>query len=104
MGHKPSSLHVGHMSYDIDYNDEANCDELAADGFTHEGTRRIGIRPTLHPDYEREVLLHDALHACVDVTRLGLSYKAEERIVDHLTGPLLDLIRRNPELIRFLQQ
>jgi hypothetical protein len=97
----PEQLWIAHTAYDVAYSDD-ECDALGSDGHILIGARRIAIRSTLHADREREVVLHEALHACIGVTRLGLSDDDEETYVDALTGPLLDLIRRNPGLVEFL--
>lgn len=98
----PAALVVAHTSYTVTL-DEAECEQQNADGLTWYGQRRIVLRPGMALDREREVMLHEALHACVGAARgHGLSDAAEERAVDALTGPILDLFRRNPKLREYL--
>ena len=52
------------------------------------------------PAHQRMTLLHEVLHGCFHVTMLDKKW--EETAVRLLTGPLLDTLRRNPDLIAFL--
>lgn len=99
----PRHLEIAHATFSI-RPDRAACDADDADGLFVASARRIAYRPGMAADRRREVLLHEALHACVEVSRgHGLDYDAEEAVVDALTGPLLDLIRRNPDFLEFLR-
>lgn len=98
----PRELHVAHATFSITVDRQA-CDAEDSDGLFMAGARRIVYVPGMPLDRRREVLLHEALHACVEVSRgHGLDLDAEEAVVDALTGPLLDLLRRNPDFVRFL--
>lgn len=67
-----------------------------------EDHRQIALRPGLVPDKEREVVVHETLHACCAAAALGLDVDTEERLVSNLAGPVLDLIRSNPALLTYL--
>lgn len=97
----PAEIVVAHATYGIAY-DDAGCDEADSDGLMEVGQRAIRLRSGLVADYEREVLLHEALHACVGVTALDMDADTEETIVAALTGPLLGLLRQNPHLVDYL--
>lgn len=62
--------------------------------------QRVILSPTLAPDVLRETLLHELLHGLLVPLELG--HKREERIVLTLAPALLDTLRRNPTLVRFL--
>jgi len=97
----PKKIRVGHMTLAVDYNDD-ECDALGSDGHTLIGARRIALRSYMSPDREREVMLHESLHTVVELTGMPFKDEDEERLVSALTGPLLDLLRRNPKLVAFL--
>ena len=52
------------------------------------------------PAHQRMTLLHEVLHGCFHVTMLDKKW--EETAVRLLTGPLLDTLRRNHDLIAFI--
>lgn len=60
----------------------------------------ITLDPTLRFDGVRDTLLHELLHALL--VPLELDDKEEERIIQQLSPALLDLLRRNPKLARYL--
>jgi len=65
----------------------------------------IALCPTLQDQQRRSVLLHECLHALVDQTALDgdlLAGEAQEQLVSRLTPALLDMLRRNPELVAYL--
>lgn len=100
----PRLLRIAHASFAI-VTDRAACDETDTDGLFWAGRRRIAYRPGMPADRRREVVLHEALHACVEVSRgHGLDADAEEAVVDALTGPLLDLLRGNPAFLDYLRE
>jgi hypothetical protein len=52
------------------------------------------------PGHQRLTLLHEVLHGCFHITMLDKKW--EETAVRLLAGPLLDTLRRNPDLVAFL--
>lgn len=82
---------------------QGECDAQGASGFYVEEQRRIVLAPSNHRDKKREVLVHESLHACIDASGLVFEdEEMEELIVHNLTGPLLDMLRRNPQYVAFL--
>ena len=54
---------------------------------------------------KREVILHEAIHALFEMAGFhdhGALSRYEERVVTTMTNQLLDLLRDNPALVRFL--
>lgn len=73
-------------------------------GHTHHLRQTITLSPELGPDGRAETLLHECLHAILLQTNpiADLEAAAEERLVSTLAYSLLDLLRRNPELVQYL--
>jgi hypothetical protein len=64
----------------------------------------IVVDDALAAGAQREILLHELLHALTLALAMQdeLGEKAEELIVARLAPALLDLLRRNPKLVRWL--
>lgn len=110
----PPSILIGHLRFAVKMSQEEinqeNCNlksDLAGFGST---TRQvIGLRPDIAPDYMAEVLLHEVLHQCLRAANCDPSRDAEaglkdveERAVAAMAGPLLQTLRDNPVLVRYL--
>jgi hypothetical protein len=54
------------------------------------------------PTMERQVLLHELLHACFSFTDVNVEYDTEELMVATVAGPLLQTLRENPDLVSYL--
>lgn len=68
------------------------------------GAGEIHIQDGLHPDYEKEVMLHECLHGLINYNEL-LSENLkqfEEDIVKTFSPALLRLLRDNPALVEYL--
>jgi hypothetical protein len=62
----------------------------------------IAVDPGRHEDYARATLLHEILHACVRSSDPTLDDEHEETVVAAMTGPLLSMLRDNPEVVDYL--
>jgi hypothetical protein len=64
----------------------------------------IFVHPEVSPEVEREVLLHEVLHAIFYATSLHNTYNSEqeEQIVSAYSVILLDTLKRNPKLVRYI--
>lgn len=60
----------------------------------------IDIRPAVALSFTQETLMHEALHAAFFAARLNP--QNEEEVVNSLSPVLLDLLRRNPDLLNYL--
>jgi len=103
------SVSVGPIRYDVVY-DEAAIDKQGREdrdvlsGFTDLLKQRILIRPGMGADRTAEIVLHEVLHAAADLGHLfGEDGAAEEDAVRRLAPILLDIMRRNPVLVDYLQ-
>lgn len=54
------------------------------------------------PVLEREVMLHELLHACLMATSIDWPEKREEAFVQAMSPVLLKALRDNPALVRYL--
>lgn len=115
MADLPAAVTVGPFRYEV------SCDQAAIDRAGQEaGANLLGqhspragtiaLAPDLSGDAEAETLLHEVLHALFDATGVGggdgdetlLDRDAEERLIRQCSPMLLDLLRRNPDLVAYL--
>ena len=50
---------------------------------------------------EANTLMHELLHVICHCYNLGLSYKLEEKVVSNMTNGLMEVLSRNPELLKY---
>ncbi len=83
-------------------------DTAGAAGLCGKDSQEIAIDSNLGPTVEREVVIHELLHAIWSQTFLDDKYPDQEAnskgeaIIDELSPRLLDLIRSNPKLVTYL--
>lgn len=54
-------------------------------------------------DFMADTLLHEILHQCLIVTGVDVkNRKVEEQLISTITPMLLDTLRRNPEVVKYL--
>lgn len=103
----PDEVVIGPLTYRVT-TDRATINQAAVDSqLTFYANIRFGETDILiddkqTPAHQRMTLLHEVLHGCFHVTMLDKKW--EETAVRLLTGPLLDTLRRNPELVAFLTE
>ena len=101
----PKHITIGPLAYEVK-TDKATLNQATVDGSTTFWAHiRFGEVDILIDDkqelaHQQMTLLHEVLHGCFHVTMLDKKW--EETAVRLLTGPLLDTLRRNPELVAFL--
>lgn len=109
MKHTPKNLKVGPHTYTIRTGPKAELDvTLTARcelyGATDHKSLAIFVSDRQAASQARDTLLHEALHAILDVT--GISHECEgdeeERLIRRLSPALLQLLRDNPVLVQFL--
>jgi hypothetical protein len=104
----PAWVDVLSHRYSIQTNDETmlvagDPNSFDALGHCQRDMLTITVRGNLPGDKLREVLLHEVLHAIVGSSRMALwESDEEERIVAQLSPVLLNVLRTNPDLARFL--
>jgi hypothetical protein len=63
----------------------------------------ISLSPKLGPDARAEVLLHECIHAIFEQASLERGIKGDvEHVVEVLGYQVLDLLRRNPDLVAYV--
>lgn len=97
----PTQLRIAHATFTVKVDNKA-CAAQEANGTTVIDEREITVRDDLPVDKLREVLLHETLHGCFNAGALALPNAQEERLVGAITGPLLQTLRDNPDLVAFL--
>lgn len=113
---RPTSLKVGYIDFEIRWLDD---DEWKADGNLSDGDggQCDGARGVIsvrlaheqHPVHEREILLHETLHACFYVSGITINDDVriypdiEEGIVSRVAPVLTQVFRDNPEFSKFLE-
>lgn len=122
----PRSLRIGHMRYAITRtvkpwmrrditdggkgpacpNDPGNDQTILTRGVCWPTNGLIYVEARLRPHAAREVLLHEALHACWVASNLHRTSAAprEEQVVGSLAPILLEVLRNNPALVRYLTE
>jgi hypothetical protein len=85
----------------ITHDDYGNCH-----GIFYPATRNIEVVAGLSPDYEREVFLHENLHAIFSVSTLDrlMPRLDEEKLVNSLSPFLLTWLRENRGAVAYLQE
>jgi hypothetical protein len=114
MAKLPSTIVVGPYTYTIEE------DALAAlahglssgdipRGLTDISEQTITLTPGMHADLQAVVMLHELLHVCWHNAEIGWSLKegmnageVEEVVIASISAGLLDALRRNPKLVKFL--
>jgi hypothetical protein len=104
----PKRINVGPFVYDVTF-DRATMDARVREESTalighHDGAvLTIDIDPDQAVGQARDTLLHELLHAIADVTGLSEAWgDREEEFVGRLSPAILDTLRRNPKLVRYL--
>lgn len=104
----PKAVTVGPHTYTIEVSERRTKDGDGKYGWSDHHVTEIVLDPGQAPSQLRDTLLHETLHAVMNLIGVGkgdpplLDYAAEERLVNALSPLLLDMLRRNPPLVDFL--
>jgi len=103
---RPRSLRIGAHKWRVLWSKSAVARHLHgqddAGGTCSVEFLEIAVVPLANKNVERGVLLHEILHACVESSQPDIDYDTEERFVASITAPLLDALRSNPSLTKYL--
>lgn len=106
----PDSVKVGPHIYTVE-SSEAAVDRVChkhqreLDGCADHQYQLITISPNGADSYRKDVFLHEVLHAVITATAMEFEQEdGEERLVGAMSTMLLQVIRDNPEVIRWLSQ
>ena len=105
----PTSVVVGPYRYAIHVEHEAMERIRRSDGSGdgHIGSSnhhqlKITVDGSLATTMVADTLLHEIVHCCYRVSGVGVGKMTEEEAIEHLTPILLDTLRRNPAVARYL--
>jgi hypothetical protein len=101
----PAKIQIGPLSFSVTddkvEHNQAVVDDLDATyGRIQYAQGKIVLDPDQNEGHRRYVLLHEVLHGCWHIG--DRSHKNDEKAIRALTGPLLDVLRRNPDLVAYL--
>lgn len=103
----PAKVTVGPIVYSV-VDDAVSYAQTVVDfneqtwGRVQHHNARITLEPEQEDQHKRLALLHECLHACWHATDPLDPNNAEEFAMRTLSGPLLDMLRRNPDLVEYL--
>lgn len=101
---RPNSVKVLGQPFSVEYVDLAPNDvSLARDGHGAGRTRIAQLQMLINADQHetqiRDTVLHETLHACLHIQDLSAE---DESFVGRLAPVLLDVLRSNPDLVKWL--
>lgn len=106
----PGAIRIGYATYRVEH-DRQRCDDDSVEGMSNGNQRLILLRGDRPYDSAADTVLHEVLHQCLHVAGLDAgvltgedvtAHDVEERVVRAMSGMLLDTLRENPELVRYL--
>lgn len=71
-------------------------------GRTQTAQQKISLDATIGEDQQKDTLLHEMLHASLRILGFDISDKLEERVIAAMTPVLLDMLRANPQVTKWL--
>ena len=100
----PKKIQIGPFVYSVKCDDAAKTVLNSDHGETDGARLEIRINPDSADLVQREVLLHESLHAIAAVAGLDheLGEELEEKIVRRIAPVLFDALLRNPKLVDYL--
>src|SRR4051812_13625827 len=98
---RPESVVIMGLRFRVE---ERPRDEIQQSAMGHSALRQqiLAISSEQHPQQERDTLLHEVVHMLLRTLDLD-GHRADERFVNTFTTGLLDTLRRNPELVSYLE-
>jgi len=103
----PNSVAIGPYVYAV-HDDQAAYLEAVVEGkedcygWIKHAKSIIILDPNQADQHKRVTLLHEILHGCWHVT--DREHKNDEDPIRMLAAPLLDVLRRNPDLVAYLTE
>lgn len=97
----PPTIRVGAYLYRVE---QLDIGDSGHDGLQNDSTLRIVVNTDLAPLYERGVLLHEVVHACLSHGAQFLDHDQGEMVAAALESALLGVLRDNPELVKYLTE
>jgi hypothetical protein len=105
----PETIVVGPVTFDLSTDEKElleTCRSERSDllGYTNCRRQRIVVSLDQGDDSLRDTLLHECFHAVFDMVGLTseLGAEEEEKLIRRIATPLLDVLQRNPLLVKAL--
>ena len=105
----PKKVKVGPITYAVltspqDYEARLRDEEEPGvlEGWSQGRRAEIGLRPEMNVQYARQVMVHELLHQVLTVNSMQISADDEEVVVRALEAGLLQVLRDNPALVKWL--
>lgn len=103
LGHRVGIVGVPNLTYEVHAAGDVSAHHHDAWGLYEEYGPIISIDTTGGPERQKVTLLHEVLHAGINVAHID-EVKNEEDLVTRLSPVLFDIIRNNRGLIAYLQE
>lgn len=97
----PASIQIGPLRYSVEMNQRV-ADAASAWGRIEFKSQTIALDPDQASDHMAITLLHEVLHGCWHHANIEAHGGDQEKEITALAPTLLDVMRRNPELVAFL--
>ena len=102
----PTSVKIGFIHYEIRWRTQKQMPEYF--GYSSYEDSKILLNTEMPHDLRRETLLHEIMHMCVEIRNRsgGLSYPTpdEDKYIETISPALMEVLRDNPELVKWLQK
>lgn len=101
----PKTVEIGPLTFRV-IDDRSEHNQTIVDdmektwGLIRYATGKIILDPDQNDGHKRMCLLHEVMHGCWHIG--DRSHKNDEAAIRALAGPLLDVLRRNPDLVAYL--
>ena len=105
MSDLPRSITIGPFVYTVTDDDTAHAVAVKRDGVDTWGSISYGLgtialEPNQNAAHKRVALLHETMHGCWHLT--DKQHADDEAAIRILAAPMLDMLRRNPDLVAYL--
>lgn len=101
----PERIVIGPLTFRVsddihEHNQGVVDDSLDTYGRIRYGSGDILLDPKQNNAHKRVALFHEVMHGCWHIGDRG--HKNDEKAIRSLAAPLLDVLRRNPDLVAYL--
>lgn len=96
----PRKINVLGKDFTVKFAESAAADNTSCLGRTVFKTQSIVVRNDQAPEYERDTVLHEVIHAVEDSMYLSLP----ERAIHLMATGLLQVLRANPKFVAYLME
>lgn len=101
----PKTIEIGPLTFTVTDNEAVHARNVVKSsedpwGRVDYGKGEIVLRPEQALPHQRMVLLHEVMHGCWHLT--DCTHEGDEKAILALAAPLLDVLRRNPDLVAYL--